>query len=1198
MEKYIENLIRGSFEYESERLVVSDKKIESSSYAGVDCDGAFTISCLSSRTVNLSVRVSDLRIRISVKEYEGSLADGLEVLYSVSTKGLDTGYVFKGEIYIISDLGEITIPLVIEIRKKYIESSAGTIKNLFHFTNLARSDFDEAVNVFYSEEFASLFDNTEKAYRLKYKGFSNGVKTGENVEEFLISVNKKTPVVYSFGQENISLSDVEEDETGRFEIRRSGWGYTSFVLETDCDFLELEKTEFSSSDFVSSSLVVEYRIRAARLHAGINYGSIRLHSSHTDIYLPVFIGNGIENKEFRDRDIRYKKLIYELTSVYIRFRIRDIGSNAWINMTSEIVEKLLDLDMNNLEVRLYQVHSLVIANRDREASILLDKIETEFKLKGAPADLKGYYIYLRAMTAPDDEEIKEAVQAVWELYESHRDSDRLLWILLYLDASIKISPLRERELLLKQFERGSFSPLLLIEAYSLYSKEPEELNVLDHVEIRILYFAVRHGLFKRSLAERATLLSSRVRGFDELLLKVLSAYYEEFEDDDCLTAICSYLIRNEKTDRKYLKFFRAAVDRELKITNLYEYFLYALPENEVSLLPKSVLIYFSLESALPAPLTAYVFANMIVHEAETSVLLSESRTRMMEFALNEIKQARIDENLAVIYDYLGYFKDSDFGMMETRSSVDSALTEVAFIRLIRCRDMRAHYCIVVEGQLKNEKKYLLKDGAAYIKVCGNDYEIFFENEKGERFTRTNSGYDEIPLLHTQTAVRQIDSLAQKDISLTVYMCERGRRGFGVDNSNVVFVRRAIESDEIDEIYKNEIRMELLRFYFDSELNEDLDSFICSIDIDRLRMEERSELIRIMLMREMSDKAYLVVTHYGVSGIDSRTMVRLLSELLVSSANESYDWLICMCYYVFNEGKYNDLILAYLINHYDGTTGTLRKIWKAGENFELDVRAIEERIVAQMLKTGSFIGERDDIFFDYVKRGAALEIEYAYLSYNAYGYFVKERITDDRIFAGLLDMFEERGSLNDVCMLSLIKYYSDKARDDRMKRIIGGCIRRCLEKNIIFSFFSEYVKDVSQLRLYADLSFVEYRTNPKNRVVLHYILNDGTDGRVNYTKEEMSNVYGGIFSRKFVLFQGERLQYYITEEAEGTENLTESGVLEKEIELKIGNPSRYDMLNEIILCQSLEDHSSMVNAYIEYLKKKAVKDVILGGLQLR
>ncbi|MBQ7463225.1 MAG: hypothetical protein IJS86_00015, partial [Lachnospiraceae bacterium] len=134
MEKYIENLIKGHFEYETEKIDVSERKIEADVSPGSDMDGSFVISCRDSRSIRLSVMVSDPRIRISVEEYEGPLNEGLEVLYSVSTKGLDSGYVFKGDIYVISDAGEAQISVVIEVNRKYIESSAGPVKNLFHFT--------------------------------------------------------------------------------------------------------------------------------------------------------------------------------------------------------------------------------------------------------------------------------------------------------------------------------------------------------------------------------------------------------------------------------------------------------------------------------------------------------------------------------------------------------------------------------------------------------------------------------------------------------------------------------------------------------------------------------------------------------------------------------------------------------------------------------------------------------------------------------------------------------------------------------------------------------------------------------------------------------------------------------------------------------------------------------------------------------
>ncbi|MCR5651869.1 MAG: DUF5717 family protein [Lachnospiraceae bacterium] len=1186
MEKYIENLIRGHFEYETEKITVSTRKIEADVTPLQDKDGSFVISCRDNKKIKLSVMTSDPRIRVSVEEYEGSLDEGLEVMYSVSTKGLDSGFVFKGDIYIISDAGEAQISVVIEVVRKHIESSAGPIKNLFHFTNLARSDFDEAVRVFYTKEFRDIFKNAEKAHMLKYRAFSAREMSYENVEEFLICVNKKTPVVYSFDRENITVLDLDNEGEGSFTIRKSGWGYTRLKLESDSDILSLSKDEINSYDFIGNSIDIHYTVRTEKLHRGINYASVRLRSSHTDITLPVFIRYRTADKAELDADYRQKKLRSELTECYVRFRIKDITANAWINESKELIDRMLYINMEDPLTRLYQAHSLIVSKRDREASILLEKIGSEFDTSKFAPDLKGYLIYLKAMNAKDDADIEDAVKSVWALYEGHRDKDFLLWILIYLDETVKRSPEREKELLIRQFERNSSSPLLLIEAYVMFSKEPSLLTKLENIEVRILYYAIKKGLFNKSLEERVITLVSRCRNFNSLLFKVLSEYFREFDDDDILTALCSYLIRNEKTDKEYGEYFREAVERELRITNLYEYYLYTLPENHTALLPRHVLLYFGLQNNLPPILTEYVFANMIVHESEVPDLLEECRMRLSDFAVKEIYDGHIDENLAVIYDYLDYFKGSEFGQMKQRFAVDNALADVAFIRLIRCRDRRMSSVVVIERQLAEEKVYTLKNGQAYVKICGNDYEIFFEDAYGNRMLRIENGYEEIPLLHTATAVRQIDSLSQDDTSLNVYLSLRGRNAFAVDSFNVVFVRRCLESGEIDDEFKDEIRMELFRYYFDEDMLRELDSLIDITDISALDMEDRSQIVRYMVIRDMTQRACQVISDYGISGTDAKTMVRLLSLFLSQNGASGPKDLIYMAYYVFNEGKYNEQILSYLIDFFDGTTRNLRRIWKAGEDFELDVRNIEEKIILQMLKTGSFIGEKDDIFFDYVKRGASGPIVSAYLSYNAYDYFVRERIPDKRIFPELLRLYED-DEINDVCLLALIRYYREREKDEKTLSILCECIRKMLEKNIIFDFFSAYSQYVEELKLYGDLSFVEYRSNPKNRVVLHYLLNDGNDDRMSYSKEEMTNIYGGIFSKRFVMFRGERLQYYITEESGGSENLTQSGVIEIEPDESADNTLRYCLLNEVILCNILEDYESMEGALKDYLKKRAL-----------
>ena len=84
----------------------------------------------------------------------------------------------------------------------------------------------------------------------------------------------------------------------------------------------------------------------------------------------------------------------------------------------------------------------------------------------------------------------------------------------------------------------------------------------------------------------------------------------------------------------------------------------------------------------------------------------------------------------------------------------------------------------------------------------------------------------------------------------------------------------------------------------------------------------------------------------------------------------------------------------------------------------------------------------------------------------------------------------------------------------------------------------------------------------------------------YASEYMREVYGGVCFKEFILFFGESLQYYITEEKNGVERLTESGSLQKS-EDKCAEHSRYRLINDIIASKAMQDYHRMDVLLEEY-----------------
>ena len=148
----------------------------------------------------------------------------------------------------------------------------------------------------------------------------------------------------------------------------------------------------------------------------------------------------------------------------------------------------------------------------------------------------------------------------------------------------------------------------------------------------------------------------------------------------------------------------------------------------------------------------------------------------------------------------------------------------------------------------------------------------------------------------------------------------------------------------------------------------------------------------------------------------------------------------------------------------------------------------------------------------------------------------------------------------------------------------------MEKEMLLPFIQSYA-DMPGMEALADKTFVSYKTEPKSRVIIHYLKRKDSEEKESYRREEMKEIYFGVYVKEFVLFYGEELQYYITEEQENQEQLTESGILTKDENKEFSKESRYQMINEMAIAQTLEDYDSVKQVLEEYWQTEFVADQV-------
>ena len=270
---------------------------------------------------------------------------------------------------------------------------------------------------------------------------------------------------------------------------------------------------------------------------------------------------------------------------------------------------------------------------------------------------------------------------------------------------------------------------------------------------------------------------------------------------------------------------------------------------------------------------------------------------------------------------------------------------------------------------------------------------------------------------------------------------------------------------------------------------------------------------------------------------------------------------------------------------------LRDIWKAAGSFGLERGRISERILLQMLFSGAYVGERTDIFADYIKKGADSRLEEAFLARCAYDYFVKERLTEELVFQEIGRMANQGGETLRVCKLALLKYYAEglvEVKQD-IKPILEAFLHEMLTERIHLNFFRGFMgkDDIKEplLMELMDKTIVEYRARPGARAAIHYVVMHEDGESSEYCTEAMREVLAGVCFKEFVLFFGESLQYYIMEEQDGQEQLTESGNLQNgDIHGKSAD-WRYELINDILISRMLEDFDTLDGLLDEYYRRE-------------
>ncbi len=1183
MQEIISRILEGNFDYENGSLDFSCTKIEISLQRGEDYEGAFEITSDPSKPTDGYIYTTDLRMTCLQPEFSGS---SMEIPFRFDGRHTEEGDVIKGFFNVISNHGEYYLPFVISVKHSVLESSIGPIKNLFHFANLAKSNWQEAVAMFYSPEFPSILVGSDAQYRESYRGLSVYPGQEQNMEEFLILVNKKQKVEFLVQEDKLSaelsVSQLLSDEAVEIElpIVRNGWGYTALNVECEGDFLFAEKEFLNDDDFLRNHCRLPIYIDCRMCRPGKNYGKVYLFNSFVSLEVPVVVKVG-ENPHGTRVALARKRRIVQLVEYYLAFRLKKINSTTWQKETAKLISWLLDLDENDMTARLFQAQLLITEERYNEAGWMLEHVGEVLEQRGQEnaqdAVCYAYYLYLTTLVNPEESYVDSVTAEVSEIYRHNRRCWQVAWLLLFLSEEYNKSASSKWMFLKKQFTYGCTSPVLYCEALFLINNNPALLREIGDFELQVLNFGARQEFLSAETVEQLLYLLARNREYSPTLRRILERIYARKKDERVLQELCSLFVRGGKVGKEYFEWYRAGVEAQLRITNLYEYYMMSLDLESSVALPKTLLLYFSYRTNLDYEHSAYLYAYVYEHQEDYPEIYENYRARIEHFVLDQIQKEHINRHLAYLYRRL-----LTHGMVNEQTY--APLSRLIFANRLQVEDSRLHKVYVYHPGCIAPRESLLQGRETWVALYGNEYTIVFEDGFGNRFVK-NVEYTLEKLLLPSKFIRMLEAQVSGCTELNLYLLENGR--CDLDDNRAAIAMGLAASENVEPSVRKELQRKLLQYYYEADDMRGTDSVLQSIELEQWNNSERGEVLRYMVLRGMYDEAYDCLAEYGPYLADAKSLVRLVGELITRREQTEDPVLLYSSMYAFKKGKYSSDIIRYLVRYFNGLTKELRDVWKAAESFDVDCYELCEKILVQMLYSGTFVGEKMDIFRRYISQGAKPEVEEAFLAQCAYDFFVNEKLTEGEVFQEVRNMYLRGENVQWVCRLAYLKYYAENPAQLGEDQLVlcREFLGELLTKRIHMNFMRAFEKRLDFGNEFTDKTIIEYRCRPGVRARIHYVVMRENGEADEYKSEYMQEICGGVCVKEFVLFFGESLQYYIMEESEEGEQLTESGTLQKSDMGSETADCRYEMINDILISKTLQDYETLDSLLEEYVRKE-------------
>ncbi len=1169
MKEKIEQLSRGIMTYELPRIKLSEEKLSLTVEVGTKLNGSVVISNEADVHMKGLVYSTHPKLVVTQNQFVGSES---VVEYTVNAEYSSVKEHITGELCFITNCGEITLPFNITVVEPVLKTITGPVHNMVQFAALARENWSEARRIFTTDEFGAFAGYYEPKSKFLLESLLKSPSVDNALEEFLVATRKKMSVSVEASKNELRYDVGTSSFSDSFKLKKSSWGYVNLSVTGDVDFIHPEQEVIRHEDFIGSEFELKYIIYPERMQPGYNTGNIVISGCGLQLVIPVCCHVPRGDKELAQAMTDRNRLMIKSVENYLSYVMNQIPMGRYVSEAMTLLSKYEATQYHDpVLAKLYRANLLKISGKESPAASLINGITQDEYLMAGPY-AKALYLYLNAervtVTKP------EFMERLYQLSNDYPKEFAVQLLVIRADERYKKNPKLRLDEFKNFFEKGYRSPLMFIEAAKIFNMDPRFLKEIGEFEIAAVMFALKNNFCSRDLAAQFTELVLRAKTYSKVYYNALSMIYDKFQLKETLVAICQTLIKGYKKDAKYFKWYQKGVEDNIRISDLYEYYMYSMDGDVEENLDQSVLMYYVYNSKLNDRRLAYLYANIVLHKDSNPIVYENYKEKLRIFAIGQMRAGKNDKMLSILYN--DSLSDEKY-----EAQFSEHLSKVLFRYEVSCSNPLMRYVCVAHKERDEEIIVPLINGEAQIDIYTDDAKVFMLDASNNRYTLSEEVRIEELLPSDELAALAYKCDRDND-KLILNMAEKAHKMRKFDQGSIEVRKQAIALNGLSDIGREKYLSELVFYFYDHAQDELSDEDLKKLDYKALNPMRRGKFIGLLILREHYTHAFSLMEECGFAEVDIKLLEKFAVSLPQTALNHYSKTLCELMHYLFINGRRNEKELLYLVNFYNGMTSDMYNIWQEACIAQCANSDFDERILGQILFTESYLPYAEQIYAHYHRRAKNRALTKAYFNYLAYKYLV----SDVQISAVSMENLKRDAYFesNDMVILAVLKQLAlsgelSSEEQDFAKNWLEimdskGKILPC------FANFSKYFRLPENMD---DKVYIEYRTNPDHRVTIHIATRQ--DGKRVVKEEPMRNVCHGIFVKEIVLFAQENVEYVISDddgtEVTGTEKFTLTGPSYDTTKSK----SRFASINGIIRARSMKDKTKSIELLNDFVKKE-------------